>query len=85
MNEYMGGGDGGNGLPDQRQQQADEEQQLHEVLDAAYRIDQAILARAEWVSISEKQEADIYRTHRQDLETLALHGGYLNLLHKPLR
>ena len=62
------------------QQQADEEQQLQEVLDAAYRIDQEISYLCSYFANAEK-----YRVLRQSLETLALHGGYLNLLHKPLR
>ena len=66
---------------DQRQQQDDDEQRLHEVLNAMFRIDQEISNYCSIVSGSN----EMYRTLRQDLETLALHGGYLNLLHKPLR
>ena len=66
---------------DQRQQQVDEEQQLHEVLDALYRIDQVIYT----VSNTLPAGDEVYRLGRLNIETVARYAQVLQYLHKPLR
>ena len=74
--------------PDQRQQQADEEQQLHECLDALLRIEQWWIAASFFIPesrIANERVSDLYRTFRQDLEEVARYAQVLQYLHAPLR
>ena len=69
---------------DFQRQQADEERQLHECLDALCRIDQAIYLHSMGFQLM-SQRAETYRILRQDLEEVARYTQVLQYLHKPLR
>jgi len=69
------------GDEDQRQQQADEEQSLHECLDAAQRLESMFLGPRFTGEFYDEQ----CRVFRQDLETIARYAQVLQYLHKPLR